>query len=114
MMAKKVRKVKIWEVIVISAGLAIGLYLLVIKPYVFPFIENKITLAKEANELKTEAINNKYTPLQQKEYKAKIEQVKVHNILDDLNQGLGIVASLVGIFIAVKSYLRNMKAKKAK
>ena len=133
-MAAKKKKIETWEIIVISIGLAIGLYLLVLKPYVIPWVETKIIMVAPVSRAPTvplksvspnapasanavPMLKSENAPMvmthAQKDFEiARLKHIKVKNILDDANQIFGIIASAIGIIIGLKTLLRNMKAKK--
>ena len=133
-MAAKKKKIETWEIIVISLGLAAGLYLLVLRPYVIPWVETKIVMVAPVSRpvsLPLKAISpnapasanaipqkSENAPMvmthAQKDFEiARLKQVKVKNLLDDTNQIFGIIASAIGIIIGMKTLLRNMKKAKA-
>jgi hypothetical protein len=121
MAAKKKKIIETWEIIVISLGLAIGLYVFVVKPYVVPWVQEKLNIGLVAAvPAKTEMLMltpksarpESVSTEQQALLQAKLKHIKVKNFLDDANQIFGIAASAVGIIIGLKTLLRNMKAKK--
>ena len=121
MAAKKKKVIEVWEIIVISLGLAIGLYVFVVKPYVLPLVQDRAVALKPAVAAKPQSVMQlqslprvtaTLTTEQQALLEAKLKYIKVKNILDDANQIFGIAASAVGIIIGLKTLLRNMKAKK--
>jgi hypothetical protein len=121
MAAKKKKVIEVWEIIVISVGLAIGLYVFAIKPYVVPWVQEKLNIGLVAavpakTEMMLQSLKSRESAPVSAERQAiealRLKHLKVKNLLDDANQIFGIVASLVGIIIGLKTLLRNVKAKK--
>jgi hypothetical protein len=121
MAAKKRKVIETWEIIVISLGLAIGLYVFVVKPYVVPWVQEKLNIGLVAvapakpemlmltqKSARPEALSAERQAIEA----IRLKHLKVKNLLDDANQIFGIAASAVGIIIGLKTLLRNMKAKK--